>query len=1058
MKNTTKIILLILLVAFVCALAVSCGGKPDSMELTDGKMPQLTYVLGQDLNLADCTLTVKNGKKTEMIPLDSSDVTVSGYNKDTLGEQTVTISYEGLTTTITVNVVERVVISNPTVDYLVGDAFDKTKGKLTVTEYDGTSRTVMLSSDKVTVSGFDSSSASTDKVISVTFIDGSQSYTGSFKVNVHAIDKVEFRRPNKITYGSHYEGKADLSGGYFTLTGNNGALTRTVALTDDMVSGFNIGAVNQANSPLNQTVTVTFNGVPYTYSIKLTYSDVSLFRDNAAAFAAVDWNTPTLPVISEELGELAMELMQTYVDMSTAAREDIDATIAYSVARAALVYGFNLWAEDVIDYQDAFIIESQQLKLVLASPEAVEDAVERLKNADAPIHTLSPLLVDIITLYGDKVVYENSEETYTFKSFPVMSEEYLTMLSNIFTHILGIHDTLSVIPDEWSADTLTAHSSEVETAILSVLSGYAGYFPTLYDMVSDWRANDDMFDIMYEYLFATDNKGVIPRLYSIGLPTEIEALYQYVSSAVASMSRLESYKLYDATNIFYCYYQALELVEKFEEGTMEYYVYCEADVNKIIGLSSSQIVTFGDMLEDIRTSGFGIYGLSSGLLDNAEFDTFMAKYIELIKHTVETEGYIESAAYSSDIMALFDLFVSLTPPEQYGLITVLSPFYGAMYPLTAFDDSEENTATVSYFALILNDFMRKNLPEAHVESYEGLIFAIEAYFNLYSGRMSKYYTDDELRAEFIEAMDMVTANYTKPENSGAKAAFDLYLGAAYEKYLEIRNKLDVTVGSTNAFAKLDAALVDLQNALYLISSSEIEYTDLTYFLASFERAVSEAKLLEAATTDIKWAYYHEALFEAIPADTAEGTSAVYWTYDFALNYFRDLYVNYLTFFPYVNVYINVYDMYKERNVGAFLDKYYDVISPLMRDNEAPEFDKALVLDVINSFRLLDSESKSFIITLEGDMGLYYGACNKFVELEYSTEVATLVSKLFDLELAYLTYDITKSDVNLENVKSLLNAVTELYAAVNKTEFADFEAFYNYYVEKCEDLTLPATAA
>ena len=611
MKNTTRIILLIMLLVLVMSVAASCG-KPDSIALTESNNLQLTYVRGQELNLSDCTITVVNGKKTSEIPLTSDDVTVSGYDKDTLGEQTVTVTYKKNTTEFTVTVVERVVISDAVSDYLIGDAIDLSKGKVTVTDYNGVSSSVALSNENVTVSGFDSSVAKGGADVKVTYIDGSQSYEGSFKVNIHAIESVEFRKPNKITYSSHYTGKPDLAGGYFTVTGNNGALAKMIPITDGMVSGFDVSAVTPANSPLTQSVTVTFNNKNYNYDVKITYSDVSMFRDNAQRLNVINWNGENLPEIPTELGDLSLSLMTAYVEMSSSERALIDEALSYSVARAAMLYGFEIWHKNILEFDGAFAIENGSLILELESPAKVAAAVELFKKEDSAIYTLAPTLIDIAQIFGDKVVYENATKRYTFSAFPVMSAEYITLLNGVCNHVTSLFDTISVVPDEWTVASLNDHHEQLNAVVYNMLNaGYYLNFPSMYDIVSAWRTNDDLFDILYNYLFATDKKTIIPNLYPVGLPDEIETIHYHLSSALSYMNSVLDAEIYDATNVFYHYKRAIELVKvlKTKTGSMELYVYENADFNKILGITSAQAISFDQMIEYIRTARGGMISL-----------------------------------------------------------------------------------------------------------------------------------------------------------------------------------------------------------------------------------------------------------------------------------------------------------------------------------------------------------------------------------------------------------------------------------------------------------------
>ena len=95
MKSGIKIFLLILLVAFSTVLAVSCRSA-EAISVSESALPQTVYVRGQEINLSGGVLLVDNGKKTTEVSMASDDVTISGYDKDKLGEQVLTVEYDGV--------------------------------------------------------------------------------------------------------------------------------------------------------------------------------------------------------------------------------------------------------------------------------------------------------------------------------------------------------------------------------------------------------------------------------------------------------------------------------------------------------------------------------------------------------------------------------------------------------------------------------------------------------------------------------------------------------------------------------------------------------------------------------------------------------------------------------------------------------------------------------------------------------------------------------------------------------------------------------------------------
>ena len=112
MKKTLKYTLPLFLILCISALLMlsGCGGSEvTEAYITNSNLPRTTYVEGQDLDLSKGYLTVVRGGEETNIPFSAEGIAVSGYDKNTLGEQTVTFTYEGKATTLKVNVVRRMV-------------------------------------------------------------------------------------------------------------------------------------------------------------------------------------------------------------------------------------------------------------------------------------------------------------------------------------------------------------------------------------------------------------------------------------------------------------------------------------------------------------------------------------------------------------------------------------------------------------------------------------------------------------------------------------------------------------------------------------------------------------------------------------------------------------------------------------------------------------------------------------------------------------------------------------------------------------------------------------
>lgn len=146
----------------------------DSIEVT---APDKTeYNAGEELDLTGLVVTA-NYSDGDSRAISSDAYEVSGYNKDTKGQQTITVTYAGKTDTFTVTVkeegtqpsepvLESIEVTAPEkTEYKVGEELDLTGMTVTAVYSDGTKAAV---TEGYTVSGFDSETAGT-KDITVTY-------------------------------------------------------------------------------------------------------------------------------------------------------------------------------------------------------------------------------------------------------------------------------------------------------------------------------------------------------------------------------------------------------------------------------------------------------------------------------------------------------------------------------------------------------------------------------------------------------------------------------------------------------------------------------------------------------------------------------------------------------------------------------------------------------------------------------------------------------------------------------------------------------------------------
>ena len=209
---------------------------------------KLEYKYGESLDLTGGTLEFKKGNETQIINITQDMIT--GYNSKEIGNQTLTVTYQGLTQEFIVNVkdyIAKLEIEKPKkIDYEYGENLDLTGGKLSIITASG-KVDEKIDITLAMVSGYDKIKEGI-QTITVKY----KGLQGEFQVSVK--DKIKAialnSEPNKINYKN---GEAiDITGATINIVKSSGI--KTIPVTYDMISGY-----NPQNSGL-QVVTVTYEG------------------------------------------------------------------------------------------------------------------------------------------------------------------------------------------------------------------------------------------------------------------------------------------------------------------------------------------------------------------------------------------------------------------------------------------------------------------------------------------------------------------------------------------------------------------------------------------------------------------------------------------------------------------------------------------------------------------------------------------------------------------------------------------------------------------------------
>ncbi len=169
-----------------------------------------TYIKGEKLDLTGGKIQVTHeDSSTEIIDMKDDTVSVTGYNEQVLGKQTLTVKYKEKTTTFEVEVMNKVtsivIQTNPAKTiYVKGENLDLTGGKIQITYEDKTTEIIDMKDDNVSVTGYNQQIVG-EQIITVEY----KEKTTTFKIKVkNDLVKIEIEnKPNKTIYfiGENFE-------------------------------------------------------------------------------------------------------------------------------------------------------------------------------------------------------------------------------------------------------------------------------------------------------------------------------------------------------------------------------------------------------------------------------------------------------------------------------------------------------------------------------------------------------------------------------------------------------------------------------------------------------------------------------------------------------------------------------------------------------------------------------------------------------------------------------------------------------------------------------------
>lgn len=945
MKKSSKILIFAILCT-VCLVLIACA-KIDSIYFETE--PRKTYVQGQEFTLDEATLVAMAKNKNK--PIDMEGVTVSGYNKDQLGQQTVTITYEGQTLEFKVTVIPRIALDGVTKDYFVGDTFDKSKGRLRIADDNANTKSINMSESAVTVEGFDSTTPG-KKTLTVKY----GNYTSTFTVTVYTAETVELTSvPKRNSYYSHNTiSDFVTTGAFFTVTANNGSLTRMVEATPEMVTGFDPSAatVDNMNSPLKQTVKFNYLGKSFDFKITIRFSGVSY-----ALAISQDLETRSITPENAEKAdkEIALDALFKYADLTPADQNLIDSDVIQKLLEIGIPYGAQMFEEEAAKFCDTIQFETiketdeetevtrfkGKINVIATTYDAVKADLEALQDVKVPLLEMAESLYKLKEAFYSQTIGEKTVDEILGTVFEPNAMDDVT---KIFKYLLELYDILKDVPDDWATTEpkLENYGDIIRQAVATINASDYNAFDnsaTLYSILSTWRAQNDYFDIIYAYYLYNDRSTMIstssPLWEKVYMPGPLHELYYLHNFACQEAMNM---KVGDDTSKFMYYYaRTNEVAEQIKNGDNQLYkdIY---NAFKFDALTKDYLF-FGtkEIGKDSENPVAYVYYASS-LLGNPTYEKLLEDFFALFKLSLQDGFSFQDEEtikeFQESAFSMLNSYASFTPNERFAFLSSLHCDYRISTSeqlALAHTVGEDGILTINnYFSYLLYNTYRKVLtPEAY-DVFSRLMEASEMYAVRYhNAKLYDGFTDSKgvERLGFLATMEAIMANAAKLSEE-EKAPFAPLLEAmtrAYEIETEEPYVPTLTAEQQALFAELMGAIENFYKFYSIANSEEVDTAAdrFKYYIiafSAFERAKALATEIRAINSeDVLYTLLYVPAFEIAGKD---GTT-LNATFDYMLDdigstfYLKTLRMSTEDGSNVCTIYIN-YD------IAGFLNDAYDV--------------------------------------------------------------------------------------------------------------------------------------
>lgn len=1037
--SVKKKILAILTCALISVSSLAIFGackKVEGIDITKKNMPQTVYVLGSDLNLTGGKLTVEIKGEKQEIDLSDPSISVTGYDKNKIGEQVLTVTYEEKTTLLKVTVVPRMVAAKYESAYFVGEPMNMEKGDFTITNDDGTSFVVPMDDETITVEGFSSAAANDALPLKATYAKDGVSYSVDFNVAVYAVAEVEFSAPNKKDYKDH-ETTLDVSGGYIALKSEK--LTRYQQLTVDMVTGFNpaLATVAHRETPLEQTLTVTFMGYQKTYKIQVKFSDLSLINLRAGEMKSLNWTSSQLPSeCTEQMGENALKAMEVYFAMPDGDVKNIPEGNVEEIAKVATMYGLSKWQAAFASYKDAFYLrDGTTLTWDCSDIEKTEAAYQNILNKDPVLYDDAALLLQMKEKFPDVKIYE--DDTLADMLAPVYSPETIDEFAEQLGLMIGLHNALKDIPDDWTLDMLKAdYADEIQNAwVMLYETGYtATQHRPLYLLVSNWRTKNDYFEILYEYYYNHEDENEADKINDfkdLRLPGELEVLYNYLLEVKNCIIYMQNGMLFESSQFMFSYDKALEkrdeILASGNEMWIDLYETLEFDYMVGDGQGGYKLSSFEQLFQSFRSAPMGYLHHFNAYLGIEEFENLWNDYMSVLKsygNKISAENKEpDITEFGTEIESLLKDYLALSPKQQFAFMVMLQPYYlpsaQGRYPLYTWETDGETYH--NEFVGLIYRYYNAVLPESTHIVFSQLMLASEALANLQIA---------DTITSFLDAMTNVNEAIEDVSREDWEAFNDIADWLVI-KYQDLDEKFGGLRQENGSYTKEELSAEERKDFDALLKATSDAYRMMTLyqinlqagranlsmaFYATMEKVEAiSSKILSSNNPRILRAYYFDEMTlpdQWLPNPQANGAwMPMTWggTMDFLVWLVRDVYVDSLTGASYLKAGNLIWDSYQKLGVKDFLSDasyvYHTFLYMQLRPESDPDYkyfaDEDTMVAVLADFQNLSTEQQHFLYVLDPTR-MYLSAYIRFAK-EINVNMGTVVEKLMEVQMMYAFY-------------------------------------------------------